>query len=470
MKKLILIIFALTIISLAPLEANAFAGGDGSAGDPFQISTCLELQDMDTDLDASYILINDIDCSDTVNWNAGAGFEPVGDAVTPFAGTLDGQGFVISDLFIDRDIIRIGLFGQTSAAAEISNVGLEDVDIAGTHLDAAVGALAGLNAGAITTSHSTGGIDGSVVGGLFGTNSGTISNSYSRVSVTSTIGERAAGLVAVNNGTITNSYSTGAVSGGTTGGLVSFNTGTITDSFWDTETSGQATSAGGTGKTTAEMKDISTFTDTDTAGLTTAWDFLGNPNDDEAGDDDWSIDSGENNGYPFLTAFVDTVPGIPTALSATVVSDTEINLSWTAPAYDGDGTITGYQIERKVGAGSFGTLVADTGTTATTYSDTGLTAETLYTYKISTINAIGTSTASGEASATTEAAPVVENSGSTASGSSASFRQSRTSNTEQDDLTRDQRENLQNQINQIRELLTQLIELIRLKWGIVITT
>jgi len=35
--------------------------------------------------------------------------------------------------------------------------------------------------------------------------------------------------------------------------------GTVTDSFWDTETSGQATSDGGTGKTTAEMQDIATF-------------------------------------------------------------------------------------------------------------------------------------------------------------------------------------------------------------------
>jgi hypothetical protein len=33
----------------------------------------------------------------------------------------------------------------------------------------------------------------------------------------------------------------------------------VNDSFWDTETSGQAASAGGTGKTTVEMQDIATF-------------------------------------------------------------------------------------------------------------------------------------------------------------------------------------------------------------------
>jgi len=45
------------------------------------------------------------------------------------------------------------------------------------------------------------------------------------------------------------------------GGLVGRNyEGTVTNSFWDTETSGQSTSAGGTGKITAEMKSITTFT------------------------------------------------------------------------------------------------------------------------------------------------------------------------------------------------------------------
>jgi hypothetical protein len=38
------------------------------------------------------------------------------------------------------------------------------------------------------------------------------------------------------------------------------NCGTVSNSFWDTETSGQAISDGGTGKSTAEMKSIVTFT------------------------------------------------------------------------------------------------------------------------------------------------------------------------------------------------------------------
>ncbi|MCX6734792.1 MAG: S-layer homology domain-containing protein [Candidatus Peregrinibacteria bacterium] len=94
-------------------------------------------------------------------------------------------------------------------------------------------------------------------------------------------------------------------------------------------------------------------------------------------------------------------PGAPTGLSATATSTTQINLSWTAPASDGGSTITGYKIERKTGSGDYSSIVADTGTNGTTYSNTSLSAGTAYTYKVSTINAIGTGVASSEASATT---------------------------------------------------------------------
>ena len=477
MKEFLLTLSIVTAISLMPTHADAFAGGDGTAGDPYHIATCLELQDMDTDLDASYILTGDIDCSATTGWNAGAGFAPVGDSLTPFAGTLDGQGFVISDLSINIDIPSIGLFGETAAGAEINNVGLENTDytdVSGT-ASSRMGGLVGNNAGLVSNSYSTGSLAANnfFTGGLVGGNTGTIINSYSKASVTNT-DLRAAGLSGSNSGTITNSYSTGVISGGGVElGLVGINSGTVTDSFWDTETSGQTTSAGGTGKTTSEMKDVSTFTDTDTAGLTTAWDFLGNPNDDEAGTDDWSIDAAVNGGYPFLTAFVDTVPGIPTALSASAVSNTQVDLSWSVPAYDGNGTITGYQIERKVAAGSFSTLVADTGSTATTYQDTGLTAETLYTYRVSAINAVGTSSASTEAFATTpkpSTGSVINFSGSSSGNDSDDgpdgTDEDETSEENEDTLTDEQRENIQRQINEIREMIQELIRLIEILFGI----
>jgi hypothetical protein len=71
------------------------------------------------------------------------------------------------------------------------------------------------------------------------------------------------GLVALNwfGGLVSRSYSSGSVTGeGNVGGLVGVNSqGTVSDSFWNTQTSGLATSDGGTGKTTAEMKNITTF-------------------------------------------------------------------------------------------------------------------------------------------------------------------------------------------------------------------
>jgi hypothetical protein len=171
--------------------------------------------------------------------------------------------------------------------------------------------MVGRNLGSITDSYVTGDVVASVsagfspaLGGFVGVNFGvgsTISNSFSTADVTLLnpgAEGTAAGFVTTSNGTITNSYSSGDVVSDASafGFLFSNNGGVVEDSFWDTQTSGQAVSDGGTGKTTAEMKSVTTFTDTDTAGLTTPWDFLGNPNDDDADEEHWSIDPGVRHG------------------------------------------------------------------------------------------------------------------------------------------------------------------------------
>ena len=51
--------------------------GSGTSGDPYNITNCTQLQEMENNRTADYELVNDIDCSDTINWNNanGDGFD-----------------------------------------------------------------------------------------------------------------------------------------------------------------------------------------------------------------------------------------------------------------------------------------------------------------------------------------------------------------------------------------------------------
>ncbi len=189
------------------------------------IKTADELQAMKDNLSGKYILMNDIDLSG-YNWEA------VGvDDVNPFTGELNGNGYVISNLKINKPIEDYqGLFGAVMGGT-LKNIALENVDVTGVGY---VGALAGAIQGDITNSYSTGSVTGdTAVGGLVGViEGGNITNSYSTSSVTGVgfVG----GLVGViEGGNITNSYSTGSVTGdavvgGLAGGILQ---GDITNSY-----------------------------------------------------------------------------------------------------------------------------------------------------------------------------------------------------------------------------------------------
>ena len=99
-----------------------------------------------------------------------------------------------------------------------------------------------------------------------------------------------------------------------------------------------------------------------------------------------------------------SAPGAPTELTATADGQTEIDLSWTAPSDDGDSSISGYQIEVSDNGSNWSDLVANTGSTSTSYSHTGLTAGSTRHYRVSAINSTGTGTVSNVANDTTEAA------------------------------------------------------------------
>jgi hypothetical protein len=147
-----------------------------------------------------------------------------------------------------------------------------------------VGFLSSL--GTVQKSYAKGYVTAWYAGGLVGRNYGTIENCYSKAHVCGS--ESFGGLIGFG-GTVTKSFSAGPVNcidgcwGGWGGGFMGWiyqGTATITDCFWDINTSGYTTSeCGGTGKTTAEMKQQATFTN---------WDFV----------NVWGII--ENETYPFL--------------------------------------------------------------------------------------------------------------------------------------------------------------------------
>ena len=183
--------------------------------------------------------------------------------------------------------------GDCSIGGLVGNNG--DGTISNCHATGAVdgnsrtGGLVGeIDGGVISSCYATGSVTGDWrTGGLAGDNAGTILNCYETGDIT---GEYwwAGGLVGDNYyGTIENCYATGSVTGGwDVGGLVGDNCmgDPVLDSFWDVETTGQEESDGGEGKTTAEMKKESTFTN---AG----WDFI----------EIWNI--GENQTYPYLRVY-----------------------------------------------------------------------------------------------------------------------------------------------------------------------
>ncbi|MDE0075395.1 MAG: fibronectin type III domain-containing protein [Gammaproteobacteria bacterium] len=98
-----------------------------------------------------------------------------------------------------------------------------------------------------------------------------------------------------------------------------------------------------------------------------------------------------------------TPPGPPRALTATAVSSSAIDLSWSPPGSGGSSAIIGYRIERSsTRTGGWRDLEDDTGNTRTTYQDTGLSPNTTYYYRVSAINSFATGDPSNVNDATTE--------------------------------------------------------------------
>ncbi|HPF38006.1 MAG TPA: hypothetical protein P5081_23605 [Phycisphaerae bacterium] len=244
--------------------ASGFAGGDGSLGDPYQICSAAQLQLAGSHLNANFVLIDDIDL-------AGVTFTPIGvttfgDDTVHYDAFFDGAGHRVRNLTIQRPTTDVqGLFGKLGPNAVVQDLGVENVSVFGK---LCVGGLAAENNGVVRRCYTTGSVTGSVyVGGMVGDNRTTMSDCHSRASVngTSSIGGFAG--VSFTSPTYLRCYSTGPVSGSNSiGGFIGrlLGTQTVTGCYWDTQTSGQATSVGGSGLTTSQM-----FLQSSYAG----WDF-----------------------------------------------------------------------------------------------------------------------------------------------------------------------------------------------------
>jgi len=307
---LLLIAALFTGVTVASAQ---FDGGDGSENNPYRISTVEQLQQIADYTDAHFVQTADIDASSTIDWDDGAGFEPI----RFFTGTYDGSGYEIINLTIDREDLRgTGLFGIGNSGV-LKNIILKDVSIIG---GVNTGGLVGQNNGEILNSHVSGTVSGerivgglvgsnqeegsivqsfasvetsgdiSIVGGLAGYNAGSIQDSYA-LGIIDGNENHAAGLIGRHEGILERSYASGEVigDGGTVGGLVGrSDEGVFKDNFWNTESTGRIFAIGGSGisdgahgLTTFEMQRAMKFEN---------WDF----------DNIWKINSGDERSYPYL--------------------------------------------------------------------------------------------------------------------------------------------------------------------------
>ncbi|HPR31723.1 MAG TPA: hypothetical protein PLK12_06500, partial [Prolixibacteraceae bacterium] len=272
----------------------------------------------------------DIDASLTQSMNDGAGFSPIGNSVTKFTGTYNGNGKIIDNLYINRPSTDyIGLFGYLNSTSHIENLGVTDADVTGKYAGILAGSVYSSQS-SITNCYATGSVTGTggYIGGLAGWFAyGTMERCFSTADVWGSTtysgglagrfqGGKAYNCYATGNVTrnseltwgctaggfsgaidvssiISNCYSIGNVNNvESAGGFVSYyGSATVSNCYWDTETSGQSSSGAGTGLSTDEMKTYSPY-------YAHSWDFKGESLNGTS--EIWNIGNERNNGYPYL--------------------------------------------------------------------------------------------------------------------------------------------------------------------------
>ena len=190
---------------------------------PIIIRSVWDLQNISNNLSADYILDSDIDALSTYYWNSGKGFDPIGGS---FTGSLNGYGYSITNLYIDRDSEDyIGLFENILSGGVVKNVNFVNADITGHNY---VGVIAGSNRGTVTHCQTGGSVEGNYrVGGFMGQNAGG-SVSRSKSTTTTSGNSYVGGALGFSSGRIYHLLATGSVSGySETGGLIGYLGGAI---------------------------------------------------------------------------------------------------------------------------------------------------------------------------------------------------------------------------------------------------
>ena len=198
-------------------QPSGFNGGDGMTEDtPYLICTQEQLEKINDDITKHYKLGSSIDLS-------GGSWSPI---ASGFSGSLDGDGYSISNFSISGSAASRAFFKGTASGSMIRNLGLWNAELtfssSGTsNIYGAI--LVGRHSGLISNCYSTGSVSVTTSnaastpygGGLVGDNdNGTINSSYSTASVSSTgVSLSIAGGLVGNNGdgTISNSYAVGSV-------------------------------------------------------------------------------------------------------------------------------------------------------------------------------------------------------------------------------------------------------------------
>ena len=220
--------FLKRLLSLIVISASAFVLYGQT-----EISNRAGLEAINDGLDGSYILTADIDLTGT-NWS------PLGSNSTPFTGTLDGNGHIITGLRYDNTDSdnsdypsgsrKVGLFSVISGGT-VKNLGLERAYVkGGKHVGGIAGTLKG---GAVVEQCyvgnsyiETGDHGGSIAGQMDGP--ATIRNCYANGEVYSRA-DQGSGLLGrfVDQGLISKCYFSGIVRSGNPSGIGAYNDGDL---------------------------------------------------------------------------------------------------------------------------------------------------------------------------------------------------------------------------------------------------